>query len=146
MRFAAGRAAAPPSAEEISTEPSVVVRLANRTYLDLEQKKASYVWELKGDGSSAKRNITVYWQEGEAPDLPSYYIDYDPTHSHIAHAFYTDYSTCVVMKMSFLGHDQCMLWVKPDVVDDIPRHCRHNYKRHCQVRYPTYDKELCKEN
>ncbi|KAL1418925.1 hypothetical protein MTO96_005466 [Rhipicephalus appendiculatus] len=27
---------------------------ANRTYFDLEQKKAAYVWELKGHGGSVK--------------------------------------------------------------------------------------------
>ncbi|XP_049267114.1 uncharacterized protein LOC119373549 [Rhipicephalus sanguineus] len=50
---------------------------ATRTYLDLEQKKATYVWELKGHGGSVKRNVTVNWQGGDAPDLPAYHIDYD---------------------------------------------------------------------
>nr|XP_037275068.1 uncharacterized protein LOC119167659 [Rhipicephalus microplus] len=119
---------------------------AFRKYLDLELKKCTYVWELKGHGGSAKRNATFDLEEGDAIDKLNYFINNDRTHPYSAHVIYSDYNACVVLQMSFLGHEQCMLWVKPAFVDDIPRHCRKNYKRKCSVRYPTYDSELCKEN
>ncbi|XP_037499438.2 uncharacterized protein LOC119373475 [Rhipicephalus sanguineus] len=119
---------------------------SRRTYLDLELKKASYVWELKGHGGSVKSNATFNLEEGEAVDTLNYYIDNDRTHVYTCHFFYTDYNTCVVLEMSFQGHNQCTLWVKPAVVDHVPGHCRKNYKKKCSVRFPTYDREQCKVN
>nr|XP_037274599.1 uncharacterized protein LOC119167251 isoform X2 [Rhipicephalus microplus] len=138
-----------PRAVTVYTSTNDTVMLcttATRSYMDLEQKKAGYVWELKGHGGSAKKNITVNWQEGDAPDRPTYYIDDDLKHYHVGHGLYTDYDTCLVLKMFVLDYDQCMLWVKPEVVDEIPRHCRQNYKRYCHVRHATYNRELCEDN
>nr|XP_037275308.1 uncharacterized protein LOC119167947 [Rhipicephalus microplus] len=130
-----------------STNDTVMLcTTATRSYVDLEQKKGSYVWELKGHGGTAKRNLTVNWQEGDSPDRPTYYIDNDPTHHHVGHCLYTDYDACLVLKMFVLHYDQCMLWVKPEVVDEIPRHCRQNYERYCHVRQAMYNRELCEDN
>ncbi|KAH6926773.1 hypothetical protein HPB50_022158 [Hyalomma asiaticum] len=117
----------------------------NHTYLDLGLKKATFVWDLKGHRGSVKRNVTFDVEEGEAPDLLTYYIDNDRTQPLTGRCIYSDYDTCAVINLSFLGHDQCMLWVKPSVVHRVPRRCRNTYKQKCRVpaRYPTYDSRLC---
>ncbi|KAL1484651.1 hypothetical protein MTO96_032469, partial [Rhipicephalus appendiculatus] len=78
---------------------------AFRKDLDLEEKKASYVWELKGHGGSVRRNATFDLEAGETIDQLNYYIDNDRTQAYTGHLLYTDYNTCLVLEMPFLGHN-----------------------------------------
>ncbi|XP_075556914.1 uncharacterized protein LOC142589004 [Dermacentor variabilis] len=117
---------------------------ATRTHFDLEAKRATYVWHLGGSrASTAKRNATFDIQAGNAPDQVTYYVDNDLTRPYTAFYNYTDYETCMVTIVPYDNHDHCLLWVKPALSHDVPRHCLDHYEQTCEVRVPQFDNDLC---
>ncbi|XP_037275067.2 uncharacterized protein LOC119167655 [Rhipicephalus microplus] len=115
----------------------------SRISFNLEARKAVYVWHLKGPDGTVRTNVTFYVDDGEAPEKVTYFLDHDTTTIYTGSCLYTDYLTCAVNRVFFRGHDHCMLWVKPDVLQAVPRHCVDNYKANCPTRFPTYDPERC---
>ncbi|KAH6926771.1 hypothetical protein HPB50_022156 [Hyalomma asiaticum] len=95
-------------------DPAFKCLTTNQTSFDLEAKKATYIWHFRGYGGTDKQTVTFHVREGKTPDEVTYVLNND-----------------------------CMLWVKPDVVHSVPRHCVDNYKQKCPTRYPTYDSDHC---
>ncbi|XP_065295050.1 uncharacterized protein [Dermacentor albipictus] len=126
-----------------TNETALKCATTTRTYFDPGAKKATYVWDLKSDGYSVTGNIRYDVEEGNSPDAATFFVENDRTRPYTAICVYTDYNTCFVLKMPFQGQEQCMLWVKPAVIDSIPGHCRNKYKQNCPVRFPTYNNDLC---
>ncbi|KAH6926774.1 hypothetical protein HPB50_022159 [Hyalomma asiaticum] len=92
-----------------ANDTDLLCATGNRTHLDRETKKSTYVWDLKGLQGSAKRNVTFDLEQEEAPDVMIYYLDNDRTQAYTARYPYTDYSTCMIIDISFLGdgHNRC---------------------------------------
>ncbi|KAL3246992.1 hypothetical protein MRX96_057340 [Rhipicephalus microplus] len=93
---------------------------ATRTNYDSEAKTASYVWPLRGHGDNSR----VY----------------------TGHHHYTDYQNCMVMTIKYRDHDHCLLWVKRSVAHAVPQNCLDHYEAKCDVRVPTFDNDLCRDD
>ncbi|KAH6925526.1 hypothetical protein HPB50_006570 [Hyalomma asiaticum] len=65
---------------------------------------------------------------------------------YTAYHHYTDYENCMVMTVTYRGHDHCMLWAKRSVAHAVPQNCLDNYEASCDVRVPTFDNDLCRDD
>ncbi|KAH6928775.1 hypothetical protein HPB50_019475 [Hyalomma asiaticum] len=113
-----------------------------RTELDMEAKKATYVWMFKGRNGTPRKNVALHLSAGDSPDRVVLTVNNDTEHSTVAHFVYTDYKECVIVELSYDG-DQCQLWVSADVKDDVPQHCLDQLEDICDVSEEEYSKELC---
>ncbi|XP_049511090.1 uncharacterized protein LOC125939752 [Dermacentor silvarum] len=116
-----------------------------RTELDMDAKKATYVWMFKGHNGSERKNVALHLSAGDAPDWAVFTLNNDTEHSSPAHFVYTDYKYCVVTEIPLDG-DQCQLWVSEDVKDNIPQYCLDQLEDICDVSYEEYSKELCQND
>ncbi|KAL1477305.1 hypothetical protein MTO96_035839 [Rhipicephalus appendiculatus] len=110
---------------------------AMRTRFDPQAKRATYVWRLRDDHGRVRRERKL--------DQVVYYVDGDGT-PFTAYYNYTDYQNCMVIIVPYSGHDHCMLWVKRAVANSVPQNCLDKYEETCDVRVPTYDNDLCKDD
>ncbi|XP_075550524.1 uncharacterized protein LOC142584267 [Dermacentor variabilis] len=113
-----------------------------RTELDMNAKKATYVWMFKGHNGSERKNVALHLSAGDAPDRVVFTLNNDTEHTMVAHFVYTDYKNCVVVEIPYDG-DQCQLWVSKEVEDNIPQHCLDHLEDICDVSKEEYSKELC---
>nr|XP_037275065.1 uncharacterized protein LOC119167652 isoform X2 [Rhipicephalus microplus] len=87
---------------------------AIRTEYDPEAKTATYVWRLRGQGGTERRNVTFTITAGTTSNQANYIVDAD-----------------------------CLLWVQRSVANDIPQNCLQNYEANCDVRVPIFEIDLC---
>ncbi|KAL1474091.1 hypothetical protein MTO96_038249 [Rhipicephalus appendiculatus] len=59
--------------------------------------------------------------------------------------YYTDYKNCAVQEIFYEG-TQCLLWVRNEDVEEIPRECIRRYEDACGVEVPNNGRGLCKDN
>nr|XP_037281020.1 uncharacterized protein LOC119174282 isoform X2 [Rhipicephalus microplus] len=85
-----------------------------RTELDMQAKKATYVWMFKGGNGRTRKNVALHLSAGDAPDRAVFTLD-----------------------------DECQLWVSKEVEDDVPQHCLDHLEDICDVTEEEYSKELC---
>ncbi|KAL3223328.1 hypothetical protein MRX96_049829, partial [Rhipicephalus microplus] len=38
---------------------------------------------------------------------------------------------------------ECILWMNPKDVKDVPQHCLDHYEDNCDMKNPSYDEESC---
>ncbi|KAL1477863.1 hypothetical protein MTO96_035413 [Rhipicephalus appendiculatus] len=48
---------------------------ATQTSIDLEARKAVYLWHLKGPHGAIRTNVTFHVREGHAPEEVTYFLD-----------------------------------------------------------------------
>uniref|UniRef100_A0A034WXA3 Lipocalin 24 n=1 Tax=Rhipicephalus microplus TaxID=6941 RepID=A0A034WXA3_RHIMP len=113
-----------------------------RTELDMQAKKAPYVWIFKGGNGRTRKNVALHLSAGDAPDRAVFTLDDDTKNTKVAHFVYTDYKDCVIVEIPYDG-DQCQLWVSKEVEDDVPQHCLDHLEDICDVTEEEYSKELC---
>ncbi|KAL1477306.1 hypothetical protein MTO96_035836 [Rhipicephalus appendiculatus] len=136
----------PVSISTSSNDSSFKCLSAIRTHFDLQAKKATYVWLLRDEHGRVIKNVTFDIEEGNSSDQVICYVDGDRSRPVIAYYKYTDYDNCTIITGPYSGHDHCMLWVKREVAHSVPKHCLDKYEENCDVRVPTYDNDLCKDD
>ncbi|XP_050038143.1 uncharacterized protein [Dermacentor andersoni] len=138
-----------PRAVSISTssnDSSFKCLSAIRTHFDPQAKKATYVWRLRDDEGRVKKNVSFDIEEGNSIDQVTYFVDNDRTRPFTAYYNYTDYKNCMIIIVPYNGHDHCMLWVKRVIAHSVPQHCLERYEENCEVRVPTFENDLCKDD
>nr|XP_037275064.1 uncharacterized protein LOC119167652 isoform X1 [Rhipicephalus microplus] len=116
---------------------------AIRTEYDPEAKTATYVWRLRGQGGTERRNVTFTITAGTTSNQANYIVDADNTTVYTGYTHYTDFQNCLITTITYRDHDHCLLWVQRSVANDIPQNCLQNYEANCDVRVPIFEIDLC---
>nr|XP_050038221.2 uncharacterized protein LOC126535380 [Dermacentor andersoni] len=117
-----------------------------RTSFNLEAKTATYVWPLRGHAGTERRTVVFNITAGNVTDQTTYFVDGDSSRLYTGYHHYTDYENCMVMTVRYHDHDHCLLWVKRSVANEVPQNCLQNYEANCDVRIPTFDNDLCRDD
>ncbi|XP_077541397.1 uncharacterized protein LOC144153620 [Haemaphysalis longicornis] len=56
--------------------------------------------------------------------------------------YYTDNENCYITYLDYHG-DECILWARKEVKDEVPQHCIDNFVDICAVVVPKYSRHLC---
>ncbi|KAL1477304.1 hypothetical protein MTO96_035838 [Rhipicephalus appendiculatus] len=121
----------PVSISTSSNDSSFKCLSAIRTHFDPQAKKATYVWRLRDDRGRVKKNVSFDIEEGNEIDQ----IELAP---FTAYYNYTDYQNCMIIIVHYSGHDR--------FAHHVPQNCLDEYEENCDVRVPTYDNDLCKDD
>ncbi|XP_049527635.1 uncharacterized protein LOC125947259 [Dermacentor silvarum] len=119
---------------------------AKRTQFDPATGTATYVWHLKAHSGHKRKDVAFNLAPGDTPDTSVYYLNDDKAHQYKAYYGFTDYKTCVVLKVPYDNHEHCMLWVRRAVVHNVPQDCLEHYEGTCDIRVPLVDKDICKDD
>ncbi|XP_077537130.1 uncharacterized protein LOC144149443 [Haemaphysalis longicornis] len=119
---------------------------AIRTRYVPEEREATFVWNFKGHGGTAKKKLTFDIKFGNVSDQPTFFINKDYTRSFTAYYNYSDYENCLLAVIPTHDHEHCILWVKRSVAHAIPQNCLDHYEETCDVRVPQFDNDLCKDD
>ncbi|KAK8770043.1 hypothetical protein V5799_013493 [Amblyomma americanum] len=119
---------------------------ATRRAFDPKAKTATYVWHFKGHSGHKRKDVSFHLFREDTPGQDTYYLNDDKSREYTVIYEYTDYKTCVVLKLPYENHDHCMLWVRRSVINNVPKDCLENYEDICDVRVPLNDKNLCKDD
>ncbi|KAL1417440.1 hypothetical protein MTO96_026789 [Rhipicephalus appendiculatus] len=104
---------------------------------------ATYMWLLKGMNGHEARNETYLVIPG-AKHGEFLFKDIDSDGPlKTGYYDYTDYKTCVVMRMPYRSYEECVLWVTEEVKDDIPQNCKDYFEDNCENAKLSYDKKIC---
>uniref|UniRef100_A0A023GA10 Putative lipocalin-5 1 n=1 Tax=Amblyomma triste TaxID=251400 RepID=A0A023GA10_AMBTT len=106
-----------------------------------QNDSATYVWFVKGD---PPKRIAVDIQPGPTPDVVVYEMDNDKGHEHKAYFFYIDYN-CMLHDFYHNGNRECVMWVQPDIAENLPQICTDKYLEYCNTQKIVYDKDSCSE-
>ncbi|KAH7961748.1 hypothetical protein HPB52_011864 [Rhipicephalus sanguineus] len=112
-----------------------------RSNFDEEGHKATYTWLLPGLNGHEKKNITFDLREGASPDKPIYTPEDGDGSDKVANFIYSDNKQCTVLEIPYKNELQCILWVNPKIVKDVPQHCLDYYEDNCDMPNPAYDDE-----
>uniref|UniRef100_A0A023GCI2 Putative lipocalin-5 1 n=1 Tax=Amblyomma triste TaxID=251400 RepID=A0A023GCI2_AMBTT len=114
-------------------ECAEVTRLA----LDTDSKTADYDFYFASTG----RRMTFHLAEGDSPGSVIFTVGSDPNPSTAAF-YYSDFKTCAVISMKFIGNE-CILLVKKGLNESLPESCIDNYEEDCGVEIPKDSKLPC---
>ncbi|XP_037521131.1 uncharacterized protein LOC119397884 [Rhipicephalus sanguineus] len=118
---------------------------AKRAWIDMDTKTGEYIWLLKGHNDNPKKTIPFYVAEGQSPDTFLFMEGSDDAPAKVGKFYYADYKSCGVLDVPYNGR-QCILWAEETMKDELPQECLDQFKKHCGVGIPLYQKDLCAES
>ncbi|KAL1468437.1 hypothetical protein MTO96_041480 [Rhipicephalus appendiculatus] len=86
-----------------SNDPEFQCLTNKQVQLNRKEKTATYLWMFKGLGGSEKKNVTLHLKGTDSPDKVIFTLDNDKDNFFIAHFVYSDYQTCVIVKLPYDG-------------------------------------------
>ncbi|XP_037508553.2 uncharacterized protein LOC119385074 [Rhipicephalus sanguineus] len=118
---------------------------AVRTSYDESGPVAEYVWLLKGLNGRPKKNITVHFEKGDAPDKAVVTVNNAQDRKLEARGIYADYQSCAVLDIPYNDKPRCLLWATDEAKDNIPSKCEEEFRKNCNTGIVVYDKESCSQ-
>ncbi|KAL1486912.1 hypothetical protein MTO96_031166 [Rhipicephalus appendiculatus] len=61
----------------------------------------------------------------------------------VANFIYSDNEKCTVLEIPYKNDQECILWVNPKILKDVPQHCLDYYDDNCDMKNPAYDEQSC---
>ncbi|KAL1473850.1 hypothetical protein MTO96_038422 [Rhipicephalus appendiculatus] len=116
-----------------------------RAWLDMDTKTGEYVWLLKGHKHHPRKTIPFYVAEGDSPDTFRFMEGSADAPAKVGQCYYSDYKTCTVVEMPYHGR-LCTLWAAETERDKLPQECLEQFRDHCGVGIPLYNKDLCADS
>ncbi|XP_037521127.1 uncharacterized protein LOC119397865 [Rhipicephalus sanguineus] len=111
---------------------------ANRTEIDIEAQTATYMFDFLSSGLHIPFRIS----RGDTPGTVSFTIGADATPME-GMVHFTDLANCVVVSAEYYTIDQCILWTRKEVKDNVPQDCIDHFVDTCGVVVPKHSRDLC---
>uniref|UniRef100_A0A023FRT3 Putative lipocalin-5 1 n=1 Tax=Amblyomma cajennense TaxID=34607 RepID=A0A023FRT3_AMBCJ len=112
---------------------------AKRTNIDQEAKTATYTFLLP----TAGMELSFHIKPGDEPATGILTSNVDPSPRE-GIIYYTDYQNCVVANLEIHGDgNQCTLWARLEVKDNVPQVCIDHFVDVCGVTVPAHSRDLC---
>ncbi|XP_077492418.1 uncharacterized protein LOC144103624 [Amblyomma americanum] len=127
-----------------SHDPSLECLTAKRS-LYQPNKRVAYTWSLKGHGGSQKGEHVLTYFPGPSKDTVIGIANRDTKHPLHVKYDYTNNKNCVVANFPYKG-EVCILWVRSEVVADVPQECIDQYQDICSDKVPAYHEDQCKND
>ncbi|XP_049527774.1 uncharacterized protein LOC125947337 [Dermacentor silvarum] len=111
---------------------------AHRTDVDVEAKTATYMFDFFSSGLHIPFRIS----QGETLGTVTFTIGMDPTPLE-GIVYFTDFENCVVVSAEYYTIDQCILWTRRELKDNVPQDCIDHFVDTCGVIVPQHSRDLC---
>ncbi|KAK8758300.1 hypothetical protein V5799_004069 [Amblyomma americanum] len=112
---------------------------AKKTDINLESKTANFTFLMP----TAGKEISIHVKPGDEPSTLILTSDDDPTPREGVN-YYTDYHDCVVANLELeKDKNQCILWARREVKDNVPQDCIDHFVDICGVIVPAHSRDLC---
>ncbi|XP_077486167.1 uncharacterized protein LOC144097295 [Amblyomma americanum] len=112
---------------------------AKKTDINLESKTANFTFFMP----TAGKEISIHVKPGDEPSHLILTSDDDPTPREGVN-YYTDYHDCVVANLELeKDKNQCILWARREVKDNVPQDCIDHFVDICGVIVPAHSRDLC---
>ncbi|KAH7943598.1 hypothetical protein HPB52_009407 [Rhipicephalus sanguineus] len=117
--------------------------ISNRTDIDYETKKATFVWTVGGTNGVPKQEVPFFVSPGSTPGTMDMLIGDDPDVKE--GVFYYFGQDCIVMDLEYHGH-QCILWTALYLMHNVPPVCIDQFVDTCGVIADPHRRDLCPDD
>ncbi|XP_037286883.2 uncharacterized protein LOC119179862 isoform X2 [Rhipicephalus microplus] len=117
--------------------------ISNRTDIDYEAKKATFVWTIGGTKGVPKQEVPFYVTPGLTPGTMDMLIGDDPDVKQ--GIFYYFGHDCIVMDLEYNGH-LCLLWTALYLLHNVPPVCIDQFVDTCGVVADPHRRDLCPDD
>lgn len=128
-----------------SPDPAYQCLTASLTSFNETLKEGTYSWYLKSpiDHKTVVKQVNFHVRPGNTSDTLYFTVEGGGSEVYTSYYAYTNYENCLVAKIPYSDEELCILWVTPEVVDNIPQQCLAEYHVTCPVEYRAYYSDIC---
>lgn len=128
-----------------SPNPEYQCLTASLTSFNEKLQQGSYSWYFKSltDHKTVVKQVNFDVTPGNSSDTLHFTIEGGGSKVYTSYYPYCNYENCLVAKIPYNNEDLCILWITPEVVDNIPRECLSQYHVTCPVEYRAYYSDIC---
>lgn len=128
-----------------SPNPEYQCLTASLTSFNEKLQQGSYSWYFKSltDHKTVVKQVNFDVTPGNSSDTLHFTIEGGGSKVYTSYYPYCNYENCLVAKIPYNNEDLCILWITPEVVDNIPHECLSQYHVTCPVEYRAYYSDIC---